>query len=497
MGLDSATWDLVDPWIKEGKLPFLKSFKEAGSCAKLRSTKPFLTPPAWASIFTGVNPGKHGIFDFFEMEGYKKYPTLSSDRRTKAVWQTVSRRGKRVFVIGVPNTFPPDEVNGVVVSGIGSPGPDSEFVYPPNAKEGVLKILGGEDLFIKGIPQLFVRDKEEFLKRVHGLMEKQKDLCLSFLTGDDWDLLITVFMGLDWIGHFFWKDMDKSHPGYDPEKSKRYEDVLEKIYIKMDNILAEIYKAVQDQAVLMVLSDHGMGPVHKNIHINTLLRKEGYLEADLPSVVAPSSLEMRLRELALEIIRGADRFGLRHRISFKRRTVLRKTVGLEGKEFLDYVVWEKTKAFSISSSGQGIKINLKGRFPRGVVEEKDYEGVVKEIRAIIEDLRDPETGERVVVKTYLARDVYHGPYLLKGPDILVETKGEYILNAEMSDEVFSTSGHAGIRRSGEHREFGIFLVDGKPKGNIGTVETTDITPTILKNLGIQPSGDLDGKPLEI
>lgn len=497
IGLDGATWDLIDPWIKEGKLPFLKSLKERGAYGILKSTIPPLTPPAWTSIFTGVNPGKHAIFDFFEMDGYKKYPVLSTDRKVDAVWEVASGKGKRVYVIGVPLTFPPDEVRGVMVSGLGSPGPDSDFVHPLSSKSKVLEILGGEDLFLKDIPLLFAKDRENFLKRVHELMERQKELSLHLLKKGNWDLFVSVFMGIDWIGHFFWKDMDKNHPGYDPEKSKGFEDAIEKVYVKMDQILAEIYEEVKKDSYFVILSDHGFGPVHKDIYINALLREKGYLSADLPSSGSPR-FGSKLRRFVLRLIRVVDRFGLRRRIPLKHRATIRKSVGLEKREFLDYINWGKTKAFSLSSSGQGIRINFRRRYPQGAVEEKDFEKIAGEIRVLLRDLRDPETGEKVIKETYLARDVYRGPYVSEGPDILVETKGEYILNAEISEEVFGSARHAGVQRSGEHRERGIFLVDGgETKGEVGEVETFDIAPTILNVLGITPSTDLDGRVLKI
>ena len=187
-------------------------------------------------------------------------------------------------------------------------------------------------------------------------------------------------------------------------------------------------------------------------------------------------------------------------LPLKHRVGLRKAVRLEKKEFLDYIDWGGTKAFVLSSSGQGIRINLKGRFPQGVVEEKDYGSIVREIRTFLGDLRDPGTGEKVIEKTYLARDVYSGPYVPDGPDILVETKGGYILNAELSSKVFGAAGHAGVRRSGEHREFGIFLTVGagvRGGGDVGIVESYDIAPTILEILGIKPSADLDGRAIKI
>jgi predicted AlkP superfamily phosphohydrolase/phosphomutase len=496
IGWDGATWDLINPWIKSGDLPFLASLKEKGTTGKLRSTMPALTPPAWTTIFTGVNPGKHGIFDFIELDGYQRFPILSTDRKAPAVWDLASRAGKRVCAIGIPITFPPDEVNGVMVSGLGTPGPLSDFVYPSELKKEVMDILKGDDLFIKDIPFLFERDREGFLKKVHSLMDRQKDLCMFFLKRENWDLFISIFMGIDWIAHFFWKDLDKNHPDYDPEESPKYADAIKDIYKKFDQMSQEIYEEIKDRASFVILSDHGFGPAYKSIYLNALFKKEGYLSFSSAGD-NDEGTKTGVKTAAVRLMNKLDRFGFRYLIPLRLRVKMKESVGLVKRSFLEKFNWEKTKAFSYSSSVQGVRINLEGREPQGQVSADEYNKTVKELRNLLENLKDPETKKKVVKKTFTANEVYSGPYVPSAPDILVEPAEGYAINAELYPKVLGPARHSGIQRSGEHRELGIFLASGLGKKDIGKFKAYDFAPTVLKHLGLKAPPGLDGKALAI
>ncbi len=123
VGLDGATWDLAGPFMEAGEMPTLRRLVTRGVSGVLRSTTPPVTFPAWSSFMTGVNPGKHGIFDFTRrLPGtYEIAFVTSRDRRVPTIWQLLSEAGRRVAVLGVPTTYPPEAVNGIVVGGFDSP----------------------------------------------------------------------------------------------------------------------------------------------------------------------------------------------------------------------------------------------------------------------------------------------------------------------------------------------------------------------------------------
>ena len=135
IGLDGATWDLAGPFLEAGDMPVLAALRRSGAHGVLRSTMPPVTFPAWSSFMTGTNPGKHGIFDFTRRVAgtYEVAFVGSRDRRVPTVWKLLSDAGRRVAVIGVPTTYPPEPVNGIMVGGFDSPvatGIDGSFVHP-------------------------------------------------------------------------------------------------------------------------------------------------------------------------------------------------------------------------------------------------------------------------------------------------------------------------------------------------------------------------------
>ena len=122
IGLDGATWDLLEPWARNNKLPALKELMEKGCYGPLESTIPHVTPPAWTSMTTGKNPAKHGVFDFIgikrKKDGWNLSLYTSRSKRSREIWDYLN--GKSI-VVNVPLTYPPREINGIMVTGMYTP----------------------------------------------------------------------------------------------------------------------------------------------------------------------------------------------------------------------------------------------------------------------------------------------------------------------------------------------------------------------------------------
>ena len=138
IGLDGGTLDLMIPWIEEGKLPAFSKIKQKGSYGKLRSTTPYYSAPAWVSMVTGVQPGKHGIYDFFRTDTPKKRIVNSQYRKAPALWKMLTENGKQSIIVNVPGTFPPEKIDGVMITGLLTPSLDSTYTYPSSIKKDLV-----------------------------------------------------------------------------------------------------------------------------------------------------------------------------------------------------------------------------------------------------------------------------------------------------------------------------------------------------------------------
>ncbi len=242
IGWDGATRQVIEKGIDEDWLPTLKSFVQEGSFLDLISTIPPATIPAWTSCFTGVNPGKHGYFDFTEMIAgtYQIRFTNGSYRKFPAVWNWISQAGGRCIILGVPGTYPIDKINGIMVSGFISPLPSKitpEQVYP----EKIFPIVkewgyGGinESLISKG---WHTRAVDVLIERI----KRKEQITLQLLEKEDWDLFVSIFNETDTVSHHFWMFWDKTSP--------RYQDGLREaipaIYQHLDNVFSKILNVIQ------------------------------------------------------------------------------------------------------------------------------------------------------------------------------------------------------------------------------------------------------------
>jgi predicted AlkP superfamily phosphohydrolase/phosphomutase len=261
IGLDGATFDLLDPWVKEGRLPNLKRMMESSTYGRLESTIPPVTPPAWTSFTTGVNPGKHGVFDFitFKPNSYEKVLVNSNHVRSKRFWDLAGEKGKKSIILYVPLTYPPEKVEGVMISGIPTPA-QGEFIYPTEMEGELEGKLGRWRAETNG-DKLGDFHEETFLTEIYQTLETRFRVA-KYLMTREWDLFILVIMETDWMQHFLWGEKDRC---------------LLPLYMKIDEMIGGFRELLRDEDVILVLSDHGFGPVRKTFYMNVWLREKGFL----------------------------------------------------------------------------------------------------------------------------------------------------------------------------------------------------------------------------
>src|SRR3990172_4656204 len=274
IGLDGATLDLVRPWAEAGHLPNLHRLMCEGSYGPLRSVLPVLSSAAWASFMTGTNPGKHGVFDFVrrDPQSYALRAVRGDHIQGESLWHILSREGDTVGVMKVPMTYPPEAVNGFLVSGLGTPD-DRHFTYPPELAEELRR-----EGHCVNLRTPYQPGKERaVLDEMSTCTERLGRSALRLLERHSPDLFMVLFRETDEVAHFFWRHMDPSHPMHDPARDAPFAAAIRDLYAQIDAIIGRLVQAAGPEATVLVVSDHGSGPLYKDVFINEWLRQNGLL----------------------------------------------------------------------------------------------------------------------------------------------------------------------------------------------------------------------------
>lgn len=503
IGLDGATWDLIKPWAEEGKLPLFSRLMYESSWGPSRSVLQPYSAQAWSSFITGKNPGKHGIFDFlirdFHTYGFRLVNAAS--RVGDSIWRILSLRGKRVIVVNVPMTYPPEEVNGILISGRDTPGLDSDYTFPRELKGELEAALGGyvivpnDWLYMRrGRPD---RAREELFREIDIRFASTRYLLSKY----PWDFCIFVITATDGVAHFFWRYHDPKHPLYDPADGARYGRTIYEVYRRINDELEALLCDLDEETILVMLSDHGSGPIHNRaIHLNLWLEREGFLAfqkkrgPSMPARLFRSGKGVLYSLLPFEKLTKV-RALLPNRL---RSRLLSQTL------FSD-IEWSRTKAYSEEFRGH-IWINLKGRDPQGIVEPgTEYEKVRDEIISRLSELRDPETGERLLVGVHRRESLYEGLFLENLPDLMVEARGTpAIFKPSPKDgpgeavRILSKREMGNLKTSGGHLMDGLLLIRGqgiKPGYRVEGAHLIDLAPTLLYLMGESIPEEMDGQVL--
>lgn len=501
IGLDGATFDLIKPWAEEGHLPVLQSILKAGAHGTLRSTVPPMTAPAWTSFATGCNPGKHRLYDWIarEPDSYRFTPVTALDGTAPPLYTLLSDYGRKVVALNVPMTYPPVPVNGVMVSGMPTPSTDVTFTYPESAYQDILNAVG--DYILYPDPGEAYSDSgiDSFLDRLYRSSDLRMQAFTYLRKREDPDFSMMVFNGTDTVSHALWKYMDSEHPLYDPVKGKKYGHAIRDYYHHVDNLLACVVQSLDEDTTLIIMSDHGFGPFHKFIHVNNWLIQQGFMsiKPDMRSRFKQTTFDMGFSPMNVYNTLMKLGFG-----KLKREVVRGQGQGLLKTLFLSFadVDWSNTVAYSLGNVGQ-IYLNVAGREPQGTVQPgEEYEQVRAQIMEHLAQLRDPDTGEKVVESIYRREEIYHGDQLELAADIVfIPTRLEYFGfgEYEFGSHKIIEAMQRGI--SGTHRMNGIFMAYGaaiQPGIEVEEASLIDLAPTILNLMSAPIPEKMDGRVLQ-
>jgi predicted AlkP superfamily phosphohydrolase/phosphomutase len=612
LGFDGMDPELADRFMKEGRLPNLAKLRDRGTFAKLRTTFPAISPVAWSTFMTGVNPGKHNIYDFLARDTNNYLPFLSSAeikgpkrhikigkysipfgkteikamRKGTPFWHWLGDAGIFSSVIRVPVTFPPEKFQGVMLSGMcvpdlkGSqgtfclcttrmssdkfreggvrvpiervngvcrsyvPGPDNPLVEgagevrmgyeikPDAGSKSARFVVGSEKFTLKvgeysewitaefkagmgmtahgicrfylkevspevevyvtpvnidpGHPDLpishpvtysiylaklfgpyatlglaedtwalneHVLDDDAFLAQAYGNHEDRERMLFDALDKTKQGLCTCVFDTTDRVQHMFWRYLEEDHPAArDVPKSERRE-VIQDLYQRMDKLIGRVMEKIDDDTLLMVISDHGFKSFARCMNLNAWLHQNGYLAL--------------------------------------------KDGKTESGDWFEDVDWSRTRAYTMGLNG--LYLNIQGREKQGIVDPAEVDALKDELRDKLSGLKDPASGTVGVTGVFVTDEFYKGPYSENAPDLLVGYGAGYRASwdsvmGKVTSQIFEDNTKAW---SGDHC-IDPRLVPGVLFSSHKFVEDkpaiVDVAPTILKLFGLALPAHFDGKP---
>lgn len=485
IGIDGGTWKILKPALQQGTMPHLKNLMETGASGILQSTIPSITPAAWGSFQTGRNPGANGVFDFAHWDKNQKRFFLASSRSlSTTIWKIAGDAGKRTALLNVPMTYPPQTINGCMVTGILTPSLESNFTYPTELKAELLAAVPDYHIFKMGdfSRKNLHRQFESFIQQMQAILENRAQAAKFLLARKPWDLFMVHFQASDVLQHALWGYMDKNHSLYDPA---RREYIFQNFYRRLDKKIQEIQKCFADNCkddfLTFIISDHGFQAHQKRFNLCKWLTRQGFLKLN------PRSSKMPILKIMTKKIRLGKMLG--KILPARTITHMEKTLRLN----IDNFIWEDSRAFSMGRSGEGFVYLLEDN-------ASQREKTASDIIAGLENLRDPQTNSSVVETIYRKEEIYHGNFLELMPDLIIIPKPGYSFTGAYKprENLFHNVRPDSDFHIGKHHPDGIIIAWGKDiqcQHNL-RAHLTDMAPTLLYYLGLPGESDMDGRVLQ-
>ena len=505
IGLDGATFDLIQPWAAQGKLPTLDRLMREGVWGPLESTIPPMTSPAWPSFATAKYPSKHGVFDFVSAHNGTFNVINATAIDARPLWDLLSDQGKRVGVINVPVTYPPRPVNGIMITGLLSPS-SQQITYPADLLRGYESAPTGGLPHYRVIPSIQYKPGNEsaFVRDLESLVDERATYASRLMSDHLWDFFMVHFLATDLAQHALWRYMDVRHPQHEP--GSPFRDAILGVYQRADRAIGRLLDQLDGDTTVIVMSDHGFGPLHGVVNLNMLLWREGLLSFRRSPLARLRAFTFRHGLTPALAYAWLARLGLQNVVS----RVSKSTRNAVFNKFLSFddIDWSRTIAYSLGHMGQ-IYLNVKGREPHGIVEPKATIGRTQigtgytyqeSCERVIDALRTLSTpdGRPMLDRVIYQSALSPGEHQDEGPDLHVVLDGYRYISCPL----FATDGNIISKQirgdSGSHRTHGVFIARGphiRTGAQVSGARIVDLAPTILTLLGCPVSGDMDGRVL--
>lgn len=499
IGIDGADYRITRRLMRQGCLPTLAELTRRGAWGPMRSTVPPVTPPAWTTIMTGKNPGKHGIFDFLAMNEHDRDLPVATRRRATTIFRALSDMGYRVGTFNLPVTCPPEPLSGFQVAGFTAPA-FTEAIACPTAAFELLRDASSDFALLLDLTERGERELRELKHRAELVTYGTRLLLREFPC----DVYMTNFQVVDWAQH---------HALAAEMRPDRPET------LDLDGLVADTYRVVDEQigaiidewaapeTYVMVVSDHGGALVDRVVNFEKLFLEAGLL-AYRPIEPEKAATVERGRALARAAV-GLWGWYKRAMPTFARATRrwgrrLRPYVSSYQKNLT--VDWSRTRAVPWGLYGQ-VRLNVAGRDPGGIVSPEQVPVLKAEIRELLLSLTDPITSRPLFREVLDGSQLYTGPYAGEGPDLValsVEQRyltvcgrmleGDVLPLIDVQEQVVAVVDTP----CDFHSYDAIFLVAGpgiEEGKSLREHRLEDFAPTALYLLGEGVPADMDGQPV--
>jgi len=445
LSIDGVPIGLLRQLMGEGVMPNMAALAEQVGTRQMRSVQPTVSCVAWSGYMTGKNPGKHGIYGFIDRRegGYDlKFPN-SLTMATENIWEILSQANKRVFGMNVPGSFPPRQVNGILIGGFLSP--SLEKAAWPVGESNYLKSI---DYRLDSDAQLARRDKRAMLGDLDITLARRMEAMFHYMDTEDWDFFHTHIMGSDRINHFLLQKFGQEDPEFAP--------AFRAYYRKIDEAVGKVLDRLPDDTPLLIFSDHGFCPIKQEVQLSRYLVEKGWTVPAEP---------------------------IRHPLSIDPA---------------------KSRAYCLIP-GRGY-VNLKGREPGGIVPLKEYQQVREQLSRDLLELREPNTNEKVIRKVLMREEIYwpsgcrgiqkmepleaarHEGTFGKAADVIAIPYDGYDLKLGLAGKTLFQK----TELEGMHTYHDAFMIARGVELPKDDLEISMLARPILEKLGVEPPTDMDG-----
>lgn len=483
IGIDGASWDVFSDNVLEKHMPNLWKLRNTGTFGALESTFPnFITPAAWPTAISGVMPHKHGLNHFYRyrFEDNKIHNTNASMLKMPNIFHYLGQDNLTTAMINVPSTFPAYPTNGYSIAGMGCPGTNVDFTYPPDLKQSLLERI--PDYVINVLQNKEVKNnlklsasRQDFdlaMQRIEQILEQRCQAAELINELHTIDVMMVQFQHVDCLKHICW-------PYFDPDDRDNYpwfRDRIYGFYEKLDSLIGKLLELASEETLTVVMSDHGFGNSPYSVNPNRMLIDWGYLK--------PLSTTAKL----------ARRIRLKLAPKYKSRTSLPVS--------LRYPInWNKTRAMVLMRPLYGVLyFNVKGRQPGGLVNHEDVPAMIEDLKTRFSEILCPFTGRKVFEQIVTPSEFF-------GQDGLEETFGDLMLIQNYKYHIrispkkklkYIAETTKGTVTASTHYPEGIYIINGdniKP-GHRVKAHIADLAPTIYSWLNMNIPAEVDGKTIE-